>query len=336
MKCPRCGFTQPRDQYCAQCGLDISNYKPPKLSLFDRLTRNPLIQLAFVGLIIFFVASTIIKKKNPSVSDRVSYLKGNLQISSQKPNSTNFNDSPQQQVQIAEPTAKTTPSANLTDSNSAGQLPPVQQKSNDATAPAVNTKMNGSSENKSHHVVKISYYEVNKRVRQMMFDESQTTGQFNFFNEDYYAGLLTQFQHKLKSFGNQVVLLHSEVKNVDDSKTISWFHGLESSNTENHIGFRYTLDVVEPDPGMFKLNFEILKSWKEGVGVNAVIEKTSFPMQIEMQKTSAAFIGGILIPPPTNQENDDYISSIPPFSILKSRIFRGNQSQLVIIIEVEK
>ncbi len=335
MKCPRCGFTQPRDQYCAQCGLDISNYKPPKLSLFDRLTRNPLLQLAFVGLIIFFVASTIIKKKNPSVSDRVSYLKGNLQISSQKPNSTTFSESPAQEVQIAD---SAPPSANLADNtNSAGQLPPVQQKSNDSTATlSASTKSSGTPDAKSHHVVKISYYEMNKRVRQMMFDESQNTGQFNFFNEDYYAGLLTQFQHKLKSFGNQAVLLHSEVKNIDDNKTISWFHGLESSNTENHIGFRYTLDMSEPDPGQFRLNFEILKSWKEGVGVNASIEKTSFPMQIEMQKSSAAFIGGVLTPPPTNQENDDYISSIPPFSILKSRIFRGNQSQLVIIIEIEK
>ncbi len=336
MKCPRCGFTQPRDQYCAQCGLDISNYKPPKLSLFDRLTRNPLMQLAFVVIIIFFVASTLIKKKNPSVSDRVSYLKGNLQISSQKPNSTSFSDSPPQQVQIAD---STTPTANGADANnSAGQLPPVQQKPSDTTASlAANAKSNvGATENKSHHVVKISYYEIDKRVRQMMFDESQNTGQFNYFNEDYYAGLLTQFHHKLKSFGNQVVLLHSEIKNVDENKPISWFHGLESSNTENHIGFRYSLDMTEPDPGQFKLNFEILKSWKEGVGANATIEKTSFPMQIEMQKSSVAFIGGILTPPLTNQENDDYISSIPPFSILKSRIFRGTRSQLVILIEIEK
>lgn len=335
MKCPRCGFTQPRDQYCAQCGLDISNYKPPELPLFDRLVRNPLIQLVFVGLIIFFVASTLIKKKNTSVSDRVSYLKGNLQISSQKPNSTSFSGNPPQEVQIADSTPPS--SANGVDNNKDAGSPLNRQKTNDAVAAfAANTKSNENTDHKFRHIVKISYYEMNNRVRNMMFDESRTTGQFNFFNEYYYAGLLTQFQHKLKSFGNQVVLLHSEVKNVDDNKTISWFHGLESANTDNHLGLRYTLDMSESDPGQFRLNFEILKSWKEGVGSNATIEKTSFPMQIEMQKSSTAFIGGILIPPTTNQENDDYISSVPPFSILKSRLFRGEQTQLIILIEIEK
>lgn len=337
MKCPRCGFTQPRDQYCAQCGLDISNYKPPKKSLFDQITQNPLAQLIFVGLIIFFVASSIIKKKKDTVSERVKYLKGNLQISSEKPNTNSTAD---QRAQTPPPNDynQTKPSA-MAESRGFSNPKPTDANSPNATKSmtAQDTKgLSQNSENKVSHVVKINFYEISNRVRDMLVDESRGTGQFNAFSDYYYAGLLNQFHHKLKSFGNQAQLLHSEIKNVENDKSISWFNGLESSTTGNNIGFRYALEVSEIEPGLFKLNFEILKSWKEGVGTNTSIEKTSFPIQIDMQKSSAAFIGGILIPPATQQENDDYISSIPPFSILKSRLFRAGQTQFMTLIEIEK
>ena len=63
MKCPRCGFTQPRDQYCAQCGVDISSYKPPQQPLFQRLAKSNLLQLGLVAVVIVLVANYLVNKK---------------------------------------------------------------------------------------------------------------------------------------------------------------------------------------------------------------------------------------------------------------------------------
>lgn len=348
MKCPRCGFTQPRDQYCAQCGVDISSYKPPQLPLFDRITQNLFAQLGFVALIIFFVASFLMKKKDSSLNERVNYLKGNLQISSQKPTTpaSSFAKNTNPPSPTNDPSLKQ--AAALPESSQTAAAPPPPQAppgAVGATAPnaammAANKSLDraaeGVAENKTSHVVKISYYEISTRVREMLIDESRNTGQFNNYGADYAAGLLNQFQRRLPTLGKEALLLHSEVKTLENENPINWFNGLESSTTGNHIGFRNNLKLAELNPNSFEINFEIAKSWKENVEPNTTsIITSSYPLQIEMLKTSACFITGILSPP-SLPEGEDYISSVPPFTILKSKAFRQRQSHFLILIEIER
>lgn len=345
MKCPRCGFTQPRDQYCAQCGLDISTYKPPQRPLFDRLVQSPLVQLGFVAVLIFSVSTYVIRKKDRALTERVNYLKGNLQISSQKPASPPAT-SPTNLPAPANPTE----SANVKGFASPESLQSIKSKTLPPTTPSSPTtsaattasltktagrSAEGTTENKTQHTVKISYYEIFPRVRDLLYDESRSTGQFNSYG-DYVAGLLNQFHRRLPTLGKEAVLLHSEVKAVENENPAHWFTGLESSNTENHIGFYNNLQLVELDPNSFRLNFEIIKSWKENIdGTNTALVKSSYPLQIEMLKSSACFILGVLSPP-TTAEGEDYISSVPPFTVLKSANFRQRRTQFLIILEIEK
>lgn len=350
MKCPRCGFTQPRDQYCAQCGVDVLNYKPPQLPLFDRITQNLFAQLGFVALIIFFVASFLIKKKDHALNERVNYLKGNLQINSQKaapaeplPSSSNpgtaqiaAQNNPNPEASQQNPVSPSATAAMATTAT-AGAAPPSNPSSALPTgAKSTDRSLEGVSENKTSHVIKISYYEVTNRIREMLMDESRNTGQFNNYGADYAAGLLNQFQRRLPTLGKDALLLHSEVKNIENENPITWFNGLESSTTGNHIGFRYNLKMTEMNPNSFEINFEIAKSWKENIEPNTTsIVTSSYPLQIEMLKTSACFISGILSPA-SNVEGEDYISSVPPFTILKSKNFRQRLSQFLIVIEIER
>lgn len=54
ISCPKCHFQQPKDQYCAKCGVDMGNYKPPRPSLGQMVTTlfKPL--LLFLGILLFF------------------------------------------------------------------------------------------------------------------------------------------------------------------------------------------------------------------------------------------------------------------------------------------
>lgn len=47
-KCPRCGFLQPKDHYCAECGLNIDEYRPKGLAWRQRIPVKPLIFIVFV------------------------------------------------------------------------------------------------------------------------------------------------------------------------------------------------------------------------------------------------------------------------------------------------
>lgn len=54
MICPKCGFDQPPDRYCASCGVDLQNYKGKQKSSFR---PTPLI---FLGIALALVVGTIL------------------------------------------------------------------------------------------------------------------------------------------------------------------------------------------------------------------------------------------------------------------------------------
>lgn len=54
MECPKCGFTQPEDRYCANCGVDIANFHAKPAPIVKRLLNNPTSYgVLFIGGLIF-------------------------------------------------------------------------------------------------------------------------------------------------------------------------------------------------------------------------------------------------------------------------------------------
>lgn len=51
VKCPKCGFDQPKDTYCASCGIEMDSYKPIQPPFWKTAIKSPLMSLfVFVGL----------------------------------------------------------------------------------------------------------------------------------------------------------------------------------------------------------------------------------------------------------------------------------------------
>lgn len=63
MKCPKCGFEQPEDQFCAKCGVNVSSYKPTvALSAgLSSLLKPVLFVLVIIGLL-FFLFKNVVEK----------------------------------------------------------------------------------------------------------------------------------------------------------------------------------------------------------------------------------------------------------------------------------
>ncbi len=60
--CPRCEFTQPKDRYCANCGLDIENYKPQKPPALSRIWNNPWTQICIMILLLTATVNYLLYK----------------------------------------------------------------------------------------------------------------------------------------------------------------------------------------------------------------------------------------------------------------------------------
>ncbi|MEI7972912.1 MAG: hypothetical protein WCH11_00940 [Bdellovibrio sp.] len=58
MSCPKCGFSQPQDQFCAQCGVDVIAFRYRLAKLEKSGARNPKIYL-YAGIILGIVGLAI-------------------------------------------------------------------------------------------------------------------------------------------------------------------------------------------------------------------------------------------------------------------------------------
>jgi hypothetical protein len=82
--CPKCGFSQPRDQYCASCGVDMLAYRSPEKSWLQKFTENLFVQLFLVGLLGVISVFLITRNQKESFWSRVHFLRGSTQVSSTK------------------------------------------------------------------------------------------------------------------------------------------------------------------------------------------------------------------------------------------------------------
>jgi len=74
IECPRCGFAQPKDQYCASCGVNIDQILAKPKPFLVRLLQNPNFHLSLIGLLVAVVVGWIFYTQSALVSREVGEL----------------------------------------------------------------------------------------------------------------------------------------------------------------------------------------------------------------------------------------------------------------------
>lgn len=136
MKCPRCGFEQPEDRYCASCGADVEKLKARPTPFFIRILQNPKFHLSLIGVLIALVVFYILYSQSELVSREVRTLL-DLPITSKEAGSPEDSeedsaDAQDQAQETQDNTETATPSA-----DGSGTEPKSDSQENAAQAPAV-------------------------------------------------------------------------------------------------------------------------------------------------------------------------------------------------------
>src|SRR5580658_10425397 len=69
--CPKCGFVQPEDQYCAQCGCNIANFKPVQAPFLKRTLGNPSLQIGAIVVVILAITLAIFLSQKNRIEQRL-------------------------------------------------------------------------------------------------------------------------------------------------------------------------------------------------------------------------------------------------------------------------
>lgn len=78
IECPKCGFIQPDDRYCANCGLDIQTYKPKGTPWYLKLLKSPMFQASLSGVIILILVMSLFRSQTANIQSKISQLQTTL------------------------------------------------------------------------------------------------------------------------------------------------------------------------------------------------------------------------------------------------------------------
>ncbi len=329
VKCPRCGFSQPQDKYCAQCGIDTETFKPPRKSAFIRYATDPLLYLAIALIAIGISIGTLYKQDKYNLARRVKLFKGTLQIAS---------TDGQESKKSPEETSTQLPDSSR---NIASPAPIAAAAAIPPTA-AVTTRALATT---SVPTAYIYYAEVPRRSLEKLYEESQATGQFNSFG-DYTAGILPDMRKRITAPGLKIHILAKNAKAI--AKNQQWFVGTHDPESDEDLGLSTFIELTDSENNTFRGNLEIVRNLREldmdkTRGLAAIDptktggspHKSSYPAIFELGPGYGFFVSGIL-PRKTHLIHEQELISKAPFEILKSQRFQNKETEFVIFIEFEK
>ena len=94
INCPNCNLLQPKDQYCAGCGVNMETWKPPKQPTWKKIASNWMFQLGVLFSLIF----ALVLKDSFSDKPSTSYQESSIPVAESIPRdqSQNFSSSRQE------------------------------------------------------------------------------------------------------------------------------------------------------------------------------------------------------------------------------------------------
>ncbi|MES3039012.1 MAG: hypothetical protein V4736_13985 [Bdellovibrionota bacterium] len=298
INCPKCKFNQPEDQYCAQCGVNMVTYVPPKKPIFTRIINNTYVQVGSIGLATTMAILAIMYK--PHEAQMASYLKGsgpkkiranaflgnedapNIQPDQAGNDSTNPTGMNQPLGERAVGSAGPALAATATGTPEAAALA-AKEAGKDAVAkagapvPLLNPQQ-----------VKITYAEVTQRGYEMLTEESRSSGQFNSF-ADYSAGVIPNVSKKLQQLPRDFRILSSETVVLNSGKPLQAFlshkdRTREPASAEVQLATNINLDAS--DAANLRADVEVLKTGKDATA------RANYPASFDVMTDTGYFMSG--------------------------------------------
>jgi hypothetical protein len=325
INCPRCGFSQPQDQYCASCGVNIETYVPRKESPWKKIFSNTLSQVAIV-IAVALGASYYTLRAQDSSSQQSSRRKNIQQTTSNtslstsqpaarpetaSPGEVSGNENPSADVSVElqneeqrnrlagaanEPTDRAA-NPNLKTMAASATLPTTTAAAMAAAAPSVN--------------IKISYYEVSRTILSYWIQNSRAP-------IDVEAAFNTGVINR-KLFDDQV--RYTALKSESTKTVLNAKANFKSDANKDGI-----MIGLESEISMNSLNsgsISITKTTSQGTdNIRTFINLPSDSIFFLHWKNDLIGL-----------QNEAALAEVPPFQILKSRQYLEQKTELVMIIE---
>ena len=345
VECPKCHFKQPEDRFCAKCGIDMKSYSPPRKSFLEKLLQNSTI-VFLLTILVLITATVVYLKKNNTVSNDISLPRKTIFIATNKVNSQDTSTTESNPPLNTENPSATTPTTGKAilnqEASSSHKAPEPEGKnqvgnsnaSNNLAQPAGTTTTTTSKNSKIQLI--IEYAEVTLKGFYFLEDEAKSSGQYA--SSDYSQGVINFGKQKIKSQKNDIKIYAEEQKGIELGQNEVWFQGLKGSSDETNIGIKTTFKVNEiMDGGKISAELKIINRFQVNLTDpnSKNFQSLDYIGSIELLEDQYYFISNVLTTRPMTTQQD-YLTSMTPFEILKSLNFKTGESISVFFYHFQK
>jgi len=327
IKCPRCGFQQPEDQYCAQCGVNMLAFRPKKKSFFALLSENVGLQIIALVAVGVIGGSYLIRQSNSSnikTSERMVMRQGRNEVTTTTSTAAQTSDAKNALPGLAqkEITVPTQPADSFEATQpSANSLPKAPAHQGDGNKLAADSTTGGGGDATQANTVlfKLTFAEVSRDVLQRWITDSSNAGQFQNLPE-YSAGILPDFNKR----GDKITqFLKTTEKKLSVGQSETAISGKVSDDGSQIIGLSINYDFKSIENGSVRGAIT--------VGRFGRTARERFPAEFDLPKGAVFFMVDTLVPQNFASERREL--NMAPFQIFKSQDFMTQNSKFVILIE---
>lgn len=358
INCPKCGFSQPKDQYCAKCGVDMQTFRPARPSIFKLVLGSPYLH---VGLVFVLVAAAVLsirqylqdqrlaggdlnrtagivleKRSSESSIPSSSDESGSME----KREGTEVNDFTSQSSEQASLHSKdsldnTRPESSPSTSDpalSSGEAAGAQLNSTAGATSTMTTVNEDAGARVNSGTMTIRFVELDRNTLKAWQSEMQSKGTITRLGENEFWGTISPA--KLTELPPPSRVLETLKKPIDFSSTAyQFFKGIgKAEDSESEQGLSGLLTIQEWADAAIKVDLEIIRSFREDGGP---VKRKSYSFNLELGKSGGAVIAGILpqrvtLSPQEEETADAFMQ------IFKSKNFQNSSSEFTLLITFDK
>lgn len=328
INCPRCGFSQPQDQYCAQCGVDMQAFKPKTVPMTKKFFQSTVTHVILLLAGALFVGQYVIRSEEPQrwvqkITRSQGVTKAKAKFEDKASNeasgiseSASEADGPEDQLKSLR-NKELAVNANVEQPIQAGSSSPTGLP--DAGGSGSSPTARDASANEPNF--RILYAEVPTAVVNRWISESSNAGLYQNLQE-YSAGIIPEFRKKMDATAR---ILKSSEKKLGPGQSDTNFSGTVGDESGQIIGIATNIEFRSQENGNLHGNIMVNRTQRQG--------RENFPAEFDLPKGAAFFLLGAIRSNSFQAERDQL--NMPPFQIFKSPDFAARKTEFVIILEAE-
>jgi hypothetical protein len=326
--CPKCGFSQPQDIYCASCGVKMDSYTKKEKSFFMGLLTNWILQL---GILIILIVGFVIYDKTRTTkpvqaATPTADVANTFQRRETPPLPQPSNEEPQP-VEAAAPLAKPAPqkiASGSTRSAGKGKTLAELAQENDLTA-----KDSASASKNNNPGIQISFY----RITRPGLAEIQRSAQTSTSAGQTIGGIVNDKKIKqLLASGDMQYLSGNRYKELDEKHPTVVFKGQRHAEAARNMGVFIQLAPLKTAENSVQME---LKGW--GVLKLNEPDENYFSTEMTFTQNTAAFIAAFLPRDKTfSDEEKQLFESDRLLKVLNQEDFADGSTDMILIVEFSK